>query len=79
MRTTEAAAIQPGLIREVAFELNRRAAIAIPRDVENSISGLAQRETQKLAKFVLLEIVNNYKIAVDDQRPMCADTGLPSF
>src|SRR3989338_2303332 len=79
MRTTEAAAIRAGLIREVAFELNRRAAIAIPRDVESSIGDLARRETQKLSKFVLLEIVNNYKAAVDDQRPMCADTGLPRF
>jgi len=79
MPTTEATAIRGDLIREVAFELNRRAAIGIPRDVGDSISALAERETQKLSKFVLLEIVNNYKIAVDENRPMCADTGLPRF
>ena len=79
MPTVEMHAISSELIREVAFELNRRAAIGIPKDVGDSIADMAERETQKLSKFVLLEIVNNYKVAVDEQRPMCADTGLPRF
>ncbi len=79
MPTMEARAIRSERIREVAFELNRRAAIGIPRDVGECITGMAERETEKLSKFVLLEIVNNYQVAVDEQRPMCADTGLPRF
>ena len=79
MPTVETQAISSKLIREVAFELNRRAAIGIPKDVGDSIADMAERETEKLSKFVLLEIVNNYKVAVDEQRPMCADTGLPRF
>ena len=79
MPTLETHAISSELIREVAFELNRRAAIGIPKDVGDSIADMAERETEKLSKFVLLEIVNNYKVAVDEQRPMCADTGLPRF
>ena len=79
MPTMEKNAISSELVREVAYELNRRAAIGIPRDVGEHIADMAERETQKLSKFVLLEIVNNYKVAVDEQRPMCADTGLPRF
>lgn len=71
--------ISSELIREVAVELNRRAAIAIPSDVKKNIRSLAERETHKLSKFVLLQIVQNYEVAEADQRPMCADTGLPRF
>lgn len=79
MPVTTGTSIGADLIREVAFELNRRAAIHIPNDVRTSIRGMAERETEKLSKFVLLEIVNNYEVADEDQRPMCADTGLPRF
>ena len=79
MPVTTGTSIGADLIREVAFELNRRAAIHIPDDVRTSIRGMAERETEKLSKFVLLEIVKNYEVADEDQRPMCADTGLPRF
>ena len=38
-----------------------------------------ERETHNLSKYVLGQIVENYQLAVIDQRPMCADTGLPRF
>ena len=79
MPATTDAAIGADLIREVALELNRRAAIHIPNDVRDNIRGMAERETEKLSKFVLLQIVNNYEVADEDNVPMCADTGLPRF
>ncbi|HJP12838.1 MAG TPA: fumarate hydratase [Nitrospinota bacterium] len=79
MPTATGAFIGADLTREVAFELNRRAAIHIPGDVRQSVRGMAERETERLSKFVLLEIVNNYEVADEDLRPMCADTGLPRF
>ena len=72
---TTTTAIGADLIREVAFELNRRAAIHIPNDVRTSIRSMAERETEKLSKFVLLEIVNNYEVADEDSSPMCAEIG----
>ena len=33
----------------------------------------------KLSKYVLGQIVQNYTVAIAEQRPMCADTGLPRF
>ena len=43
MPTATGAFIGADLIREVAFELNRRAAIHIPGDVRQSVRGMAER------------------------------------
>ncbi|MBI3979253.1 MAG: fumarate hydratase [Chloroflexi bacterium] len=66
-------------LEEVAFELNRRAAIAVPVDAQQAIRRAAERETNHLAGYVLRSIVENGELAVADQRPMCGDTGLPRF
>jgi len=63
----------------VAFEVNRRAAIAVPIDAEQAFRRAADRETNPLAKYVLDAIVENAELAVLDQRPMCGDTGLPRY
>lgn len=66
-------------LEEVAFEVNRRAAIAVPIDAERAFRRAAARETNPLAKYVLNSIVENAELAVLDQRPMCGDTGLPRY
>jgi len=37
------------------------------------------REQNKLARFVLTEMLGNWDIATAERRPMCADTGLPRY
>ena len=70
----------PGdLLQEVAFEVNRRAAIATPLDARLAHAAAAERETNGLAKYVLRSVVDNAELAVVDQRPMCGDTGLPRY
>ena len=64
---------------DVAFELNRRAAIATPLDAKKAHKVAAERETNKLAKYVLDSLVDNADLAVLEQRPMCGDTGLPRY
>jgi L(+)-tartrate dehydratase alpha subunit len=66
-------------IYHTACELHRQAAIKIPEDARRSIERMHARETHNLSKYVLGQIVENYQLAVIDQRPMCADTGLPRF
>ncbi|UCH10000.1 MAG: fumarate hydratase [Fidelibacterota bacterium] len=66
-------------IHATAFELNRLAAIQIPGDARQAVGRMYKRETNKISKYVLGQILENYRIAVDEQRPMCADTGLPRF
>jgi L(+)-tartrate dehydratase alpha subunit len=67
------------VLDEVAFELNRRAAVAVPIDAKVAHRQAAERETNPLARYVLNSVVENADLAVLDQRPMCGDTGLPRY
>jgi L(+)-tartrate dehydratase alpha subunit len=66
-------------LEEVAYELNRRAAIAVPLDARNAFQKAAERESQPDAKRALLAVINNADVAVNQQSSMCGDTGLPRF
>src|SRR5436853_6225197 len=67
------------LIEDTARELMARAAIDIPTDYREGVRRARDRETNKLARFVLTEMDNNWDVATADRRPMCADTGLPRY
>src|SRR4051794_15542984 len=66
-------------LEEVAYELNRRAAIAVPLDAKKAFVEAAERETHPDAKRALLAVINNAEVAVGQQSSMCGDTGLPRF
>lgn len=66
-------------LEEVAYELNRRAAIAVPLDARQAFVKAAERETHPDAKRALLAVINNADVAVAEQSSMCGDTGLPRF
>ena len=56
-----------------------RAAIDIPPDYREGVVRARDREANRLARFVLTEMLANWDIATGDRRPMCADTGLPRY
>lgn len=62
-----------------AYEVNRRAAIAVPQDGLLAYQKALAQEGKPLAKFILAQICYNYQVAVAEGRPMCADTGLPRY
>jgi L(+)-tartrate dehydratase alpha subunit len=66
-------------LEEVAYELNRRAAIAVPLDAKQAFVKAADRETNPDAKRALLAVIDNANTAVAQQSSMCGDTGLPRF
>jgi L(+)-tartrate dehydratase alpha subunit len=66
-------------LEEVAYELNRRAAIAVPLDAKQAFVKAAERETHPDAKRALLAVINNAEVAIGQQSSMCGDTGLPRF
>jgi L(+)-tartrate dehydratase alpha subunit len=66
-------------LEEAAVELNRRAAVATPLDARRAHKAAADRETNKLARYVLNSIVDNSELAVLEDRPMCGDTGVPRY
>jgi L(+)-tartrate dehydratase alpha subunit len=66
-------------LEDVAYELNRRAAIAVPLDAKQAFVQAAERETHPDAKRALLAVIDNADVAVGQQSSMCGDTGLPRF
>ena len=71
--------IKADTILEAAREINVKAAIEIPKDVQQVIKDMKAKETNKLSQYVLTKILENYDAAAQDRRPMCADTGLPRY
>src|SRR5436309_7600308 len=74
-----ARAIPAKLIEDTARELTARAAIDIPADYRDGVRRARDIERNKLARFVLTEMLANWELATADRRPMCADTGLPRY
>ena len=66
-------------IQAAANEITRQAAIRIPDDYRSGIHEVRHHETGPLSCFVLDTMIDNWDAAVADQRPMCADTGLPRY
>ena len=71
--------ISESIIRDAAFEITRQAAIRIPDDYREGVRNIRNSEKASLSCFVLDTMLDNWDAAVDDQRPMCADTGLPRY
>ena len=66
-------------IEEAAYHIMKKAAIDIPDDYLTGIEAMADKETGDLSAFVLSAMLDNYRAATEDRRPMCADTGLPRY
>jgi L(+)-tartrate dehydratase alpha subunit len=71
--------ISAALIGRTAAELHRRAATRIPEDVRRRIQELLTAERHPRPRYVLEQILENYRLAAEEGRPMCSDTGLPRF
>jgi L(+)-tartrate dehydratase alpha subunit len=71
--------IDEATIEEAGLEIMRRAAINIPDDFRQGIVGMMAAEEGELSHFVLQSMIENWDAAISDQRPMCADTGLPRY
>lgn len=74
-----AGVISPEAVYQAAYEVNRRAAIAVPKDGLLAYQKALAQESKPLAKFILAQICHNYQVAVAEGRPMCGDTGLPRY
>jgi len=72
-------AIAAATIEEAGLEIMRRAAIEIPKDYLDGIRGMLATEENELSRFVLQSMIENWEVAEEDRRAMCADTGLPRY
>lgn len=67
------------LIEKTAFELIKKAATTLPKDVKFALKKAYEVESSKLSKLQLKTILENIKIAEKLEKPICQDTGLIEF
>jgi len=60
--------IRPETILEAPRKLNIKAAIEIPKDVQQKVEQMAANETNHLSKYVLWKILENYDAAINGRR-----------
>ncbi len=60
-------------------ETLRLAATSLPKDVESSLENAMRKERNPLAKEMLKSILENVKVAREENIPLCQDTGIISF
>ena len=66
-------------IETAGYEIMKKAAIDIPDDYLAGIKESQKTETNTLSGYVIKTMIENYEVATEDRRPMCADTGLPRY
>ena len=71
--------ITEDLIEEAAYEAHRLAATTLPEDIRDAFDLNRARETEEFPKRVMDAVVENYQVAEAEQRPICADVGVPRF
>ena len=72
-------AIPAATIEAAGLEIMKKAAIEIPRDYLDGIKAMQETEQNELSRFVLQAMLENWEVAEEDRRAMCADTGLPRY
>ena len=68
--------ISAQLITNVVKKLCIEANCILPQDIKNRISTALAEETWPLANETLGHIIENFRIAAGEHRPICQDTGL---
>jgi len=67
------------VLEAAAYEAHRLAATVLPSDVRAAFGRMEDAESAALPKRVMGAIIENYKVAETDQRPICADVGVSRF
>ena len=64
-------------IEEAGYEAHRLAATTLPEDIREAFYLIRERETEEFPRRVMDAVVENFGVAETDQRPICADVGVP--
>ncbi len=65
--------------RNTVEEMIFRAATRLPKDVVKKLKDAKKQEEKTVAKQQLGNILENLKIAREEKKPLCQDTGIPIF
>lgn len=68
--------ISANQIKEAVFQLFTHANCHIGKDVEDQLCKSLQTEPSPVGQNTIRQLLDNYRIARDEQRPICQDTGM---
>ena len=68
--------VNVGRVEDEVKRLAIEAAYYLPSDIKYALKDATKKETFPLAKDILEKIENNYKIAENEMKPLCQDTGM---
>lgn len=68
--------IEKELIISTVADLCGQAAMSLPKDVYSAIKNAEEKETSPVAKAVFGQLIQNADIAINENTPICQDTGL---
>jgi fumarate hydratase subunit alpha len=68
--------ITEAMIRDLAFQLLKKAAVVLPPQYVGLLEAAYQRERNELARINLKTMLEAVRIAEEEGRPICQDTGL---
>jgi fumarate hydratase subunit alpha len=66
-------------IINVSAKLYEKAAKTVPVEIQETIEAALDRESNKLAKIQLTQMLENIRAAKEDDNVICQDLGIPSF
>lgn len=68
-----------GVLRDAVVKLISSAAIYLPEDVKEALRDAFNREENPLARSFLASMLENVRVAEEEGRPLCQDTGVVAF
>lgn len=71
--------LQASVIADAVEKLCMEAAYYLPEDVKAALQQRQEQEESEIGKYILNEVCANFKVAADEQMPLCQDTGTALF
>ena len=71
--------LQASVIADAVEKLCMDAAYYLPEDVKAALKARSEQEESEIGKYILAEVCENYKVAAEEQMPLCQDTGTALF
>ena len=71
--------IQASVITDAVEKLCMDAAYYLPEDVKTALQERQAQEESEIEKYILNEVCENFKVAAEEQMPLCQDTGTALF
>jgi len=71
--------ISNDLVSDVCAKVYEKACKTVPKDVQKALERALAKESNELARIQLKQMLENIKVAIEDDNVICQDNGIPCF